>query len=386
MHKPSSCSGCPLHILGRGFARPEGKALKRLLVVAEALGENEARESLPLRPHAQAGSIFERALMALRLKRDDVVIQNVVNCQPPGNVLDGASYKYGAISHCQPNLARVVEEFKPTAILALGGIALESLTGMKGKKKGISSLRGYVLWSDTYKLPVVATYHPAYIARGQKNLLGVFYYDILRAVNLAQGKLVEGKDYYLNPQRDYPNEYNLAPTEEDIYNVWKIAHNNPETPIAFDIETEQSTKEESEDDLNSEFTKITQFQVSLRKGHALVIDAKIPKFEATIANFMNGLRNPKLSWNGWRFDQPVLEANGVKIAEPHYDLMTMYHHCEPDAPAGLQYAASFFGFPFPWKHLAGDSLEFYGACDVDVLHYIYEPLVSRLKKEGVYGE
>jgi len=374
-----------LHTLGRGFAKPEGKALKRLLVVAEALGENEARESLPLRPHAQAGSIFERALMALRLKRDDVVIQNVVNCQPPGNVLDGASYKYGAISHCQPNLAKVVEEFKPTAILALGGIALESLTGMKGRKKGISSLRGYVLWSETYKLPVVATYHPAYIARGQKNLLGVFYYDILKAVNLAQGKLVEGKDYYLHPQRDYPNDYLLSPTDYQIREVYGIFLANPDLPLAFDIETQDSIKEESEDDIEQVSMEITQFQVSYRKGQAIVLEPFMRGFWGWIEKFMS-LPNIKLGWNCWRFDNVVLESFEVPIVEPVYDLMTMYHHCEPDAPAGLQYAASFFNFPFPWKHLAGDSLEFYGACDVDVLHWIYEPLVSRLKKEGVYGE
>ena len=213
--KPVSCQGCALEKLGKGFAQVEGKAKRKLLVVAEALGDNEARDSLPLRPYAQSGSIFERALMALRMSRDDVVIQNVVNCQPPGNVLEGSSYKYAAISHCKPNLDRVVEEYKPGAIIALGSVALESLTGMKGRKKGVSSLRGYVL-NSSYGIPMIATYHPSFIARGKKNLLGVFYGDIAKATRLAEGGLIEGKDYYLNPQRDYPNNYELYPTQAHV--------------------------------------------------------------------------------------------------------------------------------------------------------------------------
>lgn len=386
--KPDSCAGCPLHKLGKGFAQPDGQAKRRLLVVAEALGDNEARDSLPLRPYAQAGSIFERALMSLKLTRGDVVIQNVVNCQPPGNVLEGAWYKYQAISHCKPNLDKVVEEYKPTAILALGGVPLESLTGLKGKKKNISSLRGYVLWNETYKLPMISTYHPSFIARGNKNLLGVFYYDILRAVQLAEGKLVEGRDYYLNPMGDYPNEYTFTQDHKTWMDYWDMLRANPDLPLAFDIETADSINEESEDDIESNSTKVTQYQISHKKGQAMVLERgnmEDNQFFGLISNFMS-LPNPKLSWNGWRFDQPILESYGVNIKEPHYDLMTMFHFSEPDLPAGLQFAASMFRFPFAWKHLAGDSLPFYGAADVDSLHWIYEALVGKMKREGVYGE
>lgn len=382
--KPSTCSPCPLFKSSRGFTYPEGGNRIKLLILGEASGENEANEGLPFRPYAQAGSILERTLLGMKMSREDVVITNVVRCQPPGNILDGAEYKSEAIGHCKQYLDKVIDKYKPKAILALGGIALETLTGLTGKKKNISSLRGYVQWADRYSLPLVATYHPAFISRGKKNLLGVMYSDILKAIKLAKGELINDKDYYLDPIKSYPNQYNLSPSRRDISDLhsWFISH--PGNAIGFDIETEESSELAGEDDIESFTTRITQVQVSKAKGHALVMTNDYSGFMQDVQGFL-ALPNVKLSWNGWRFDQVVLAANGVRISEPHYDLMTMFHHWNPDIPAGLQYAAGLFGFTHPWKHLAGENLAFYGASDVDVLHWIYEPLVYLMRKEGILG-
>ena len=108
------------------------------------------------------------------------------------------------------------------------------------------------------------------------------------------------------------------------------------------------------------------------------------QFFGCVSNFMS-LPNPKLSWNGWRFDQPILEAYGCKIREPHLDLMCAYHHWNPDLPAGLRFAASLAGYPFPGKHLPGEDLAFYGACDVDSLHWLYSMLIPLMEKDGILG-
>lgn len=382
--KPRTCAPCPLNSISRGFTYPEGGNKIKLLILGEASGENEANDGLPFRPYAQAGSILERALLGMKLSRDDVVITNILRCQPPGNILEGAEYKSAAIGHCRQYLDKVIKDSKPNAILALGGIALEALTGLVGKKRNISSLRGYVLWADRYNLPIIATYHPAFISRGKKNLLGIVYSDMLKAIKLAKGELVHGQDYYLNPIRDYPNQYNLSPSRGDIAELHTWFTDRPGNAIGFDIETEESAELAGEDDIETFTTRITQVQVSKAKGHALVMTNDYKGFMQDVQSYLD-LPNVKLSWNGWRFDQIVLSANGVRITEPHYDVMTMFHHWNPDIPAGLQYAAGLFGFPFPWKHLAGESLAFYGACDVDALHWIYEPLVGIMRKEGVLG-
>lgn len=385
MHaKPNSCSGCVLDTIGRGFTAPEGNGYSKLLILGDASDENSFRDSLPLRPYSQSGAILERIILGLRRSRSDFIVTNTVRCCPPQGLLENTGYEWKAINHCKVNLDTVIAEHQPKAILALGNVPLKVLSGLSGKKKSVTSLRGYVLEAKAYGLPMIATYHPAYIARGKKNLIGIMYEDFAKALKLAKGELVEGRDYYFDPQRDYKNSYCLTSTDEEIYKVWKTLKDNPTLPMAFDIETSDSLKQDNEDEIEQATLQITQFQVSIGKGHALVIDASIDKFLPTIANFMNGLANPKLSWNGWRFDCPVLEANGVTTKEPHYDLMTAFHHWNPDIPAGLQFAASLFGFPFSWKHLAGEDLAFYGACDVDALHWIYEPLKAQMIKEGIW--
>lgn len=379
---PAQCSGCPLDRIGKGFTEPEGTGKNGLLILGEAAGEQEAIYSLPFRPFAQAGAILERGLMALAIDRKDCAITNIVRCQPPGNVLVGAPYEIPAITACSGYLNDVVAKFSPRCILALGNTPLRATTGLFGEKRTISHLRGYVIWSSRFQLPVVATYHPAFLARGKKNLLGVFYQDIYKALSIARGDVVAGVDYYTQPRIDYKRDYQIWD-----HNVWPPSFEDlgikPDDVIAFDIETDYSaTTDEAE--LRAVGTNITQFQYSTGRGMARVFEWNSGSVKDIVAKIM-ATPNKKISWNGWRFDEPILRDNGVHIAGEHHDLMNMYHHWNPDIPANLQYAASLFGFPFPWKHLAGEDLSFYGACDVDVLHWIYEPLKNVMKGEGIYG-
>ena len=385
--KPQHCRSCPIHGTGRGFSNLEGSCRNGVLVIAEALGENEAIDGLPLRPYAQAGSMFQRTVNDLGLKRDDFGITNIVRCRPPGNILDGADYELEAIARCHTFLVQAVDYFKPKVILALGNVPLRALTGLSGKRKTVTHLRGYVQWNKEFGLPVVPTLHPAFLARGKKNLLGVFGRDMDKALRIAHGELKRGVDYFVDPQREYKNEYNLAPSEANWWYWWQWFKDNPGTPVAFDIETKESLVEDSEEDVTGSETFVTQFQISARKGHALVLEREgrdEREFFGLISNFLS-LPNIKLSWNGWNFDEPVLENFGVRIdPKTHYDLMTAFRHWQPDVPSHLQSGASFFGFPFAWKHLSGESLPFYGAADVDSLHWIYEPLKAVMEKEGIW--
>src|SRR5687767_10370311 len=139
LSKPAACSGCPLVTLGTGFSESEGTGANGVLVVAEALGDNECKEGLPLRPYAQAGSVFERAVRKAGFRREEFAITNTVRCQPPGNKLEGARYEAGAVEHCyKHHFQSVLDSYKPRAILALGGVAARSLTGMAGRNAGVS--------------------------------------------------------------------------------------------------------------------------------------------------------------------------------------------------------------------------------------------------------
>jgi uracil-DNA glycosylase family 4 len=187
--KPDTCVGCDLHGDGKGFCRNEGSMTNGVLVIGEASGSNEKSDSLPFRPYAQAGSLLERAFKRCGFVRGQFRITNVVRCQPPHDLLSGATYEFAAIQHCRSNLLATLHEAKPRAILALGGTAARELTGYSGTKAGVSYVRGYVLpciVAGYETVPVVATFHPSFLRQGKPAMFGTLCADIQRAVEVAR--------------------------------------------------------------------------------------------------------------------------------------------------------------------------------------------------------
>jgi uracil-DNA glycosylase family 4 len=198
--RPSSCAGCPLANCGSDFSAVEGSGHNKVMCIAEASGEGEARDELPLRPYMPSGAIFERTIRRLGLVRESFSVTNVLRCRPPQNLLEGQSCEYEAIQHCEGNLLDALRKFRPKVLLAFGNVALRSLTGMSGTQKTVSHLRGYVLRAlpqfctaagrDPLADPllVLPSYHPAFLRRGAIHLTGVLARDIARAVNVAAGR------------------------------------------------------------------------------------------------------------------------------------------------------------------------------------------------------
>ena len=137
--RPFDCQGCPLHDnhVAIGYMRPEGTGANGVLFLAEALGEKEAVQGLPLRPNAPAGSVFQGILRRMSgVDRSQFTISNTIWCQPgKGNWLDGAPYEYAAIEHCQRYNAELVRARRPRAIVTLGGIPTRTVTGFSGEKQ-----------------------------------------------------------------------------------------------------------------------------------------------------------------------------------------------------------------------------------------------------------
>src|SRR5690348_8354160 len=122
--KPDSCLGCPLHEAGTDFTQSEGTGRLGIAIIAEASGEMEARDSLPLRPYAPSGSVLERTIRRLGLAREDFIVSNVIRCRPWGNVLEGASYEYEAIRHCESNMLDLFRRSRPKVVVALGNVPI----------------------------------------------------------------------------------------------------------------------------------------------------------------------------------------------------------------------------------------------------------------------
>ena len=185
--RPQSCEGCVLHAKGTDFSRPEGKCSLGVAVIAEASGEMEARDQLPLRPYAPAGSLLERTFRRMGYSRDQFVLSNIIRCRPPNNFLAGAPWEFPAIRQCRPNLDKLLADYQPRAILALGDTALRELSGECGEARGVGHLCGYVLRGPG-DVPTIPAWHPAFIRRGNARLQGLFSRNLQRAVNVASGE------------------------------------------------------------------------------------------------------------------------------------------------------------------------------------------------------
>lgn len=125
------------------------------MLVGEAPGENEDKQGEPF--VGQAGKLLDNMLRALQLRRgDNVYIANVLKCRPPGN----RNPEPDEVMRCEPYLKRQVALVKPSVIVALGRFAAQSLLKTDAS---IASLRGRV--HEYEGVPVIVTYHPAYLLR-----------------------------------------------------------------------------------------------------------------------------------------------------------------------------------------------------------------------------
>jgi uracil-DNA glycosylase family 4 len=125
------------------------------LFVGEGPGAEEDERGEPF--VGQAGKLLDAMLAAIDLKRGtDVYIGNSVKCRPPNN----RTPEPDETAACWPYLARQIELIKPRLIVALGRPAAQTLLQTEVK---ISSSRGRLF--DYKGIPVVVTYHPAYLLR-----------------------------------------------------------------------------------------------------------------------------------------------------------------------------------------------------------------------------
>ena len=369
--KPSECVPCDLGTKGTGFSKPEGTGANGVLAVGEGLGFNEAKDGLPFRPYAEAGSVLERAFKRSGYDREQFRLYNIVNCHPPNDWLAGAPWEIGAIEHCKVHFRRVVEEMKPKVILALGSIALRTLTGMAGKYQGITHLRGYVLDAYEYGIPVLSTYHPSFIRRGNQNLFGVFCRDMMMAVDLAKNGKKKVREV----------EYVEYPSADDARRFLSEVRANPQKLLTYDIETDKSIgllEDEFESDPSY---NITQIQFSLDPYTGIAFPWEEPF--VSISREIMRLRNKKAGINCWDFDDPRLRHHGFTLNGEIHDLMWAWHHLQPDLPANLQFIASFFGMDKPWKHYGTSKPRFYGCVDVDAPQRIAARIFSDMEKRGV---
>jgi DNA polymerase len=105
-----------------------------------------------------AGQLLNQMLLSIGQQRSSVYIANILKCRPPGN----RDPKSEEATQCRGYLQRQIELVQPKVILAVGRIAAHHLLDVTTP---IGQLRGRVYSLDPFEIPLVVTYHPAYLLR-----------------------------------------------------------------------------------------------------------------------------------------------------------------------------------------------------------------------------
>ena len=156
----SACTKCTLHNSRTQTVFGVGNQRAQLMIIGEAPGAEEDKQGEPF--VGRAGQLLNSMLKALGFSRDEVYIANILKCRPPKN----RDPKPDEAVACRPYLEAQIALLAPRAILAVGRVAAQNLLGVDtpiGKMRG-KSYNINLLSYDT-EIPVIVTYHPAYLLR-----------------------------------------------------------------------------------------------------------------------------------------------------------------------------------------------------------------------------
>lgn len=159
----ASCRACSLCETRTQTVFGVGNTRADWMLIGEAPGAEEDARGEPF--VGQAGRLLDNMLASIGMSRDgetpkSVYIANVLKCRPPGN----RNPQPEEVAKCEPFLLRQIELVAPALIVVMGRFAAQSLLGTDAS---IANLRGksHRIHVAGRQIPVVVTYHPAYLLR-----------------------------------------------------------------------------------------------------------------------------------------------------------------------------------------------------------------------------
>ena len=155
----SECRLCPLHEGRTQTVFGVGDVNADWMLIGEAPGAEEDRRGEPF--VGRAGKLLDSMLKALGLDRQQVFIANILKCRPPNN----RDPRPEEVLACSNYLEQQINTVKPRLILALGRVAAQNLLKTETP---IGKMRGKRFHYGDPPIPVVVTYHPAYLLRSPR--------------------------------------------------------------------------------------------------------------------------------------------------------------------------------------------------------------------------
>jgi uracil-DNA glycosylase family 4 len=149
------CKRCKLCKTRKTIVFGSGNPHAELVFVGEGPGADEDAQGLPF--VGRAGQLLTEMIeKGMKIPRPDVYICNIVKCRPPEN----RKPEKDEVAACRQFMERQIDAIRPRVICALGATAAETMLEMR---ESMGKLRGR--WFEFRGIPLVVTYHPAYLLR-----------------------------------------------------------------------------------------------------------------------------------------------------------------------------------------------------------------------------
>lgn len=173
-----------------------GNPQAELMFVGEAPGAEEDAQGEPF--VGKAGQLLTKIIETMGFSRREIYIANVLKCRPhlPPGESGNRRPTAAEMETCLPYLREQIEIIQPRALVALGAVAME---GLLGCVEPMRALRGQ--WHEFAGIPLMATYHPAYLLRNQS--LGEkrkVWEDMLQVLARLEKPISEKQQNYFLPK------------------------------------------------------------------------------------------------------------------------------------------------------------------------------------------
>jgi uracil-DNA glycosylase family 4 len=158
VEKVLSCRLCPLSSSRNRAVPGEGDKGAELMFIGEAPGRDEDAAGRPF--VGKAGQLLTKIIEAMKWRREEVYITNVVKCRPP----DNRTPLPAEVEKCSPYLVRQIELIRPKVIVTLGKVATDFF--IPGRMS-MGERRGKFV--DHQGIRIMPTFHPSYVVRNEGN-------------------------------------------------------------------------------------------------------------------------------------------------------------------------------------------------------------------------
>jgi len=192
-----ACLKCPHLVKSRkNVVFGVGDVEAKLMFIGEAPGADEDAQGEPF--VGAAGQLLTRIIKTMGLSRETVYIANILKCRPdtPDQAYGNRKPTPEEMKTCLPYLLAQIDLIRPKVVVALGATAIE---GLLGKADSIGKVRGrFQMFRD---LPLMPTFHPAYLLRNQAlSEKRKVWEDMLQVMEKMEMPISEKqKSYFLKP-------------------------------------------------------------------------------------------------------------------------------------------------------------------------------------------